>query len=119
MSHMRLAEGVPAASCFTDLQKDLEVSCFSIVVLMGDWSCVCVCEMTLPIPEEAPPWYSVGAHQSDAFIIACGSGFHWTCCCLSPGLCTFWPELEAEDPEINQGQACLEELPAEGSGSRV
>lgn len=43
MSHVRLAEGVPAASCITDLQKDLEVSCFSIVVLKGDWSCVCVC----------------------------------------------------------------------------
>lgn len=84
---------------------------------------MCVCVMTLPVPEELlrdAQWVLwAEAHQSDAFIIACGSGFHWTCCCLSPGLCTFWPELEAEDAEINQGQACLEELPAEGSGSGV
>lgn len=38
---------------------------------------------------------------------------------MIPGLCAFWPELEAEDPEINQVQDCLEELTAEGSGSGV
>lgn len=58
-------------------------------------------------------------HLPEAFITACGSGAGWTSCCLVPVFCSFWPVLNAGDPEISQVQACLEELTAEGSGSQV